>query len=144
MKLDEEDDFSSPQFSANRLSGEQLAVQEIQPMTYVEEVNEEFEEGSNELDLFSYDEGYEEPKGISFTFESKDESSIQPTKSLFLDEKPVEFSFKIKEEEPAFEEEVKTVSNTVASQEPQVIHEVEEKSIFRNEEIAQEETLLLL
>ncbi|MDY3345406.1 cell division protein FtsZ [Riemerella anatipestifer] len=141
VKLDEEDDFSSPQFSANRLSGEQLAVQEVQPMTYVEEVNEEFEEGSNELDLFSYDEGYEEPKGISFTFESKDESSIQPTKSLFLDEKPVEFSFKIKEEEPTFEEEVKTVSNTVASQEPQVIHEVEEKPIFRNEEIAQEETL---
>ncbi|MFX1667761.1 cell division protein FtsZ [Riemerella anatipestifer] len=141
VKLDEEDDFSSPQFSANRLSGEQLVVQEVQPMTYVEEVNEEFEEGSNELDLFSYDEGYEEPKGISFTFESKDESSIQPTKSLFLDEKPVEFSFKIKEEEPTFEEEVKTVSNTVVSQEPQVTQKVEEKPIFRNEEIAQEETL---
>ncbi|MDY3529925.1 cell division protein FtsZ [Riemerella anatipestifer] len=141
VKLDEDDDFSSLQFSSNRLSEEQLSLQEVQPMTYVEEVNEEFEDENNELDLFSYDEGYEEPKGISFTFDTKDESSIQPTQSLFLDEKPVEFSFKIKEEEPTFEEEVKTVSNTVASQEPQVIHEVEEKPIFRNEEIAQEETL---
>ncbi|MBO4234465.1 cell division protein FtsZ [Riemerella anatipestifer] len=141
VKLDEDDDFSSPQFSSNRLSGEQLSLQEVKPMTYVEEVNEEFEEGSNELDLFSYDEGYEEPKGISFTFDTKDESSIQPTQSLFLDEKPVEFSFKIKEEKTVFEEEAKPTSSAITSQESQMVREVEDESVLRDEEIAQEGTL---
>ncbi|MDY3538028.1 cell division protein FtsZ [Riemerella anatipestifer] len=141
VKLDEDDDFSSLQFSSNRLSEEQLSLQEVQPMTYVEEVNEEFEDENNELDLFSYDEGYEEPKGISFTFDTKDESSIQPTQSLFLDEKPVEFSFKIKEEKTVFEEEAKPTSSAITSQESQMVREVEDESVLRDEEIAQEGTL---
>lgn len=147
VRLDDEDDFSSPQFSTttdNTAIEIKTAISETQLM--VEEETNQWEryQDKEELSLFSFEDEFStESEGLSFTFEKEEveSSSIETVETESAD-----FNFTVKEKEQPLNtvfEEAKPLANEPKKEEVQASVNEEIQDI-KTDIVTSEETLFTI
>ncbi|WP_018675446.1 cell division protein FtsZ [Riemerella columbina] len=148
VRLDDEDDFSSPQFSTttdnNTAFETKTATSEIQLMVEDETNQWERHQDKEELSLFSFEDEFStESEGLSFTFEKEEvESSSIET----LETESTDFNFTVKEKEQPSNtvfEEAKPLANEPKKEEVQASVNEEVQDI-KTDIVTSEETLFTI